>query len=794
MPLLYSALQRIGLEHYHDRLVENGFDSWEAVCDISESDLAQLGFKLGHRRLLQRIIANHTAPSDSHLLDGFFGDGNNMEQSADSDLERAHSPKIKRKYQHRPKPDPSAPVRPKSGYVMFSEHLREDPAVSALSFVEIAKLAGEAWRALSAEGRQHWENQSATAMDVYRMQLDEYQATPSYRQYQNYILDFKRWHSSKGGRARRPLWPPGAASMSRKDRLSSALGVASSSCSSTLVSDSRSIGVASPAGSGTWQAVQLAMQRLSNSPARHSELYIRLYAKLLNRFPPREVVYAGITAFFSNTSLFWLWSKEEGAFLFEQVYSSNAPPDVVTVAEVFAMAATGAKLATDPLPQYVVQTFYALATRDLEECVTQEPLRAMRIIFCLALFSICDKSMYARLGVAAALQIARWKLLPRTVTWGAQDDWPKVFRSLVFVECWLSSSLGCPSDLTTEEMEYGRAGKAENTASIDELTYAQTIKIGELATRIARGAERSSGNAQFAMDSATESVTAGMARLEAWHQNLPPVMRLAHLTLDGSSVLTKSQRMRLFMVHMTYLDSIILLHRQSMVSAARRRLQATQAAETYNEQNRTHEEDFMSAARHLARFVTLMEDGDSCTVFLFNVAQKLLYNAVDDVEADLAFAKNCIATLERCGMAERIACQYLYVLKPAYDTLRGMFEASRSPFANQKSGIHTFIASPAVAPRDLYKGGVDGPYPIFSPAPPLPLPLPLPVAAEVVPETIREEVLPIAEALSMLLEDPFGRNERSGIQEQQVLESQVYATVNGACGAPIWWEGIKAGV
>lgn len=147
-------------------------------------------------------------------------------------------------------------------------------------------------------------------------------------------------------------------------------------------------------------------------------------------------------------------------------------------------------------------------------------------------------------------------------------------------------------------------------------------------------------------------------------------------------------------------------------------------------------------------------------------------------------------------MAERIACQYLYVLKPAYDTLSAMFEASRSPYVNPKSGMLTPLAPSAVAPRDLYKGGVDSAYPIFSsPLPqPQPQPLPLPMAVKVGPDNIREEVLPIAEALSMLLEDPFGSNEKNGMQEQQALESQVYAAVDGACGAPIWWEGIKAGV
>lgn len=51
-------LTRLGLSDYYHRLVANGFDSWQTVRDITEKDLGQLSFKRGHRRKLQREIAN----------------------------------------------------------------------------------------------------------------------------------------------------------------------------------------------------------------------------------------------------------------------------------------------------------------------------------------------------------------------------------------------------------------------------------------------------------------------------------------------------------------------------------------------------------------------------------------------------------------------------------------------------------------------------------------------------------------------------------------------------------------
>lgn len=55
-PDLHTQLAQLGLDQYEQRLIDNGFDGWEILMGITEADLSKLGFKLGHRRKLQRAI------------------------------------------------------------------------------------------------------------------------------------------------------------------------------------------------------------------------------------------------------------------------------------------------------------------------------------------------------------------------------------------------------------------------------------------------------------------------------------------------------------------------------------------------------------------------------------------------------------------------------------------------------------------------------------------------------------------------------------------------------------------
>jgi hypothetical protein len=105
-----------------------GFDTWETILDITESDFDALGVKLGHRRKLQRKIASATGlssdralasprntPSDDRQPDELKGGASKVENKDGSGT----SHRAKRKYRRHSKPDENAPKRPPSAYVIL---------------------------------------------------------------------------------------------------------------------------------------------------------------------------------------------------------------------------------------------------------------------------------------------------------------------------------------------------------------------------------------------------------------------------------------------------------------------------------------------------------------------------------------------------------------------------------------------------------------------------------------------------------------------------------------------------
>jgi hypothetical protein len=54
MLVLQATLEALGLQGYQIRLVKHGFNTWDNLANIKETDIATLGIKLGHRRKIQR--------------------------------------------------------------------------------------------------------------------------------------------------------------------------------------------------------------------------------------------------------------------------------------------------------------------------------------------------------------------------------------------------------------------------------------------------------------------------------------------------------------------------------------------------------------------------------------------------------------------------------------------------------------------------------------------------------------------------------------------------------------------
>ncbi|KAH3916011.1 hypothetical protein HBH56_067710 [Parastagonospora nodorum] len=218
---LKQRLARLGLSQYLDAFTAEGFDTWETVLDITESDLSLLNVKLGHRRKLQRAIAETRGQTSDRPLPISLGRAGSAEASYRSGDESATETNrkqgetntngagvkgtaTKRKYRRHPKPDEHAPERPPSAYVIFSNQIRELLKGQELSFTEIAKVVGERWQVLPTEERETCERQANTAKEKYYAELADYKKTPQYEAYQKYLEDFKAKHAvpTKGKRSK----------------------------------------------------------------------------------------------------------------------------------------------------------------------------------------------------------------------------------------------------------------------------------------------------------------------------------------------------------------------------------------------------------------------------------------------------------------------------------------------------------------------------------------------------------------------------------------------------------------
>lgn len=221
---LELTLTWLGMDRYLERFIEAGFDSWETVLEITENDLdvstlitstvawistdqAQiLNVDLGHRRKLQREIANtKRLARDPAFVTPLYGinpppsSSPRGVSSSSTNVQQDGTP-TKRSYRHHPKPDPKAPERPYSAYVLFSNHTREQLKDQNLPFAELSKVVGEKWQQLTREEKEHWKAKGAAPWEKYKAEMAEYQKTDGFQEHQRYLSEFKSTQAAKNPR------------------------------------------------------------------------------------------------------------------------------------------------------------------------------------------------------------------------------------------------------------------------------------------------------------------------------------------------------------------------------------------------------------------------------------------------------------------------------------------------------------------------------------------------------------------------------------------------------------------
>ena len=201
---LELTLSWLEMPQYYERLVRAGFNSWETMLEITEQDLASLDVELGHRRILQREIANTRRLSQdpafvTPLYDIPFDERNSESLSRSVSLKEdiPGAVREKRGYRHHPKPDSNAPERPYSAYVLFSNQIREELKDQSLSFTEISRVVGDRWQAMPPGEKEFWKQKAAAPWENFKSDLTEYQKTENYKKYVEYLTEFKATHGTK---------------------------------------------------------------------------------------------------------------------------------------------------------------------------------------------------------------------------------------------------------------------------------------------------------------------------------------------------------------------------------------------------------------------------------------------------------------------------------------------------------------------------------------------------------------------------------------------------------------------
>ncbi|KFY50722.1 hypothetical protein V495_00110 [Pseudogymnoascus sp. VKM F-4514 (FW-929)] len=187
-----EILNELNLTQYLDSFLQQGFETWDIILDITESDLNSRGRSQRHRGIShdQGLAPPKRRPSgkDDEPLEEGKRVTTAMSEGNDG---TAAQTRRKRKYRRHPKPDENAPAKPPSSYVFFSNKMRADLKDKSLSFTDIAKLVGKKWQSLTPSEKELYEQQSFAAKRKFITELVEYRKTESYKTYAEYLLHFK---------------------------------------------------------------------------------------------------------------------------------------------------------------------------------------------------------------------------------------------------------------------------------------------------------------------------------------------------------------------------------------------------------------------------------------------------------------------------------------------------------------------------------------------------------------------------------------------------------------------------
>ncbi|KAL4898829.1 hypothetical protein BDW74DRAFT_184353 [Aspergillus multicolor] len=423
-----------------------------------------------------------------------------------------------------------------------------------------------------------------------------------------------------------------------------------------------------------------------------------------DKLPDERLTRYALDAFFQcAATLFYVTTEEQSTKLMERVYHSE-DASVEDVCELSALAAIGSHYKIDKVPDEVRAAYFLLASTSLHEAMQGDHVQGMRIFICLCMSCVMDKSSNARLLIMSALNLARLRMenlmqhpYPND---SGSEEYVRTLQTLVFLEGWLSYSLGYRNCLKESEIDLvhslwppaPQSAPMTPEAYTTRLIQSQMTKLAILASGI------QNEMVLFKADYWAHADRLSL-QLDLWHQSLPPQLHLAALNKPEKGV-TILQERAIYLMHMLYIDSRLQLYCQLFKASGENRdgtgiglhqiaPDSRLSLETLFKQVPKHICDMhTNFSIQLARMITLMFSHeaimtrcwlvirsafDSCIVLLLGVCQKYFAGSdTTDIAEIFAHVESCLEVLRFCGRHDIVANRLGDLLDPVLGQLSHM--------------------------------------------------------------------------------------------------------------------------
>ncbi|RPA93459.1 hypothetical protein L873DRAFT_1705275 [Choiromyces venosus 120613-1] len=396
----------------------------------------------------------------------------------------------------------------------------------------------------------------------------------------------------------------------------------------------------------------------------------------LNDLPPYKIASKATSAFFASSACVLSFvEQDEVDRMMDLVYSGKGT--LLMMCELLAVAAVASHWDSE-ISVKQRNNFFETVRYYSDDCVEQNDIVGMKILTLSAVFFIAEKRVSSWTFVCNALALVTKRKIPLNQRPDdiSEKEWGRLrrlWRSLIFLESWLSGSLGrLPAwsigyhNLELSESERTIGGTAQIRSNAHQL---QLANIGVLMGNILK-------DVYVSPTVNLHIVRTYNRKCLNWFDALPNFMQLSSLLKHE---VPPTERCSLYLIHLMYLGTIILLNRKVLIEVAKRGRNPEWKAEGDLEAADGFAKDCISAARTISSILEInYHDGlfrkcwiaiycswNASLILLFDTAQKKFQGYPhDEYSENYTKAAACVKILEYCAEEDKLAPAYLRLLQP----------------------------------------------------------------------------------------------------------------------------------